>query len=74
LITLFSSVVLATILVMPVHAKELHHEEHDVMMLCTDGACMNSCTSEKNLNKLYSEIPNSKTMQSSSSQSFTPAH
>lgn len=74
LITLFSSVVLATILVMPVHAKELHHEEHDVMMLCTDGACMNACTSEKNLNKLYSEIPNSKTMQSSSSQSFTPAH
>src|SRR3989344_6452903 len=65
-ITLFSSVVLATILAMPVHAKELHHEEHDVMMLCTDGACMNSCTSEKNLNKLYSEIPNAtKTMQSS---------
>ena len=74
LITLFSSVVLATILVMPVHAKELHHEEHDVMMLCTDGACMNSCTSEKNLNKLYSEIPNAKTMQSGSSQLYTPTH
>ncbi len=74
LITLFSSVILVTILVMPVHAKELHHEEHDVMMLCTDGECMNSCTSEKNLNKLYSEIPNTKTNQSSSSQSFTPTH
>lgn len=74
LITLFSSVVLATILVMPVHAKELHHEEHDVIMVCTDGACMNSCTSEENLNKLYSEIPSTKTNQSSSSQSYTPMH
>ncbi len=74
LITLFSSAVLAIILVMPVHAKELHHEEHDVIMLCTDGECMNSCTSEQNLNKLYSEIPSTKTNQSSSSQSYTPAH
>lgn len=74
LITLFSSVILTTILVMPVHAKELHHQEHDVMMLCTDGACINSCTSEQNLNKLYSEIPNAKTMQSNSSQSYTPMH
>lgn len=59
-ITLFSSLVLAIIIVMPVHAKELHHEEHDAMMLCTDGECMNSCTSEENLNKLYSEIPTTK--------------
>jgi Zn-dependent protease with chaperone function len=74
LITLFSSIVLATVMVIPVHAKELHHEEHDVMMLCTDGACMNSCTSEENLNKLYSEIPGTKTSESFSSQSYTPAH
>jgi hypothetical protein len=74
LITLFSSIVLATILVMPVHAKELHHEEHDVMMVCTDGQCMNSCTSEENLNKLYSEIPSTKTNEPVSSQSYSPAH
>lgn len=74
LITLFSSAVLAIVLVMPVHAKELHHEDHDVMMLCTDGQCMNSCTSEENLNKLYSEIPSTKTSEPSSSQSYTPAH
>lgn len=74
LVTLFSSLVLATIVVMPVHAKELHHQEHDVMMLCTDGECMNSCTSEKNLNKLYSEIPaNQKTHLENSSHSYTPA-
>lgn len=74
LITLFSSLVLVAIIVMPVHAKELHHEEHDVIMLCTDGQCMNSCTSEENLNKLYSEIPSTKTNQSLSSQPYTPAH
>lgn len=74
LITLFSSVILVTILVMPVHAKELHHEEHDVIVVCTDGQCMSSCTSEKNLNKLYSEIPSTKTNQSSSSQSYTPMY
>ncbi|HLD01552.1 MAG TPA: M56 family metallopeptidase [Patescibacteria group bacterium] len=71
LTTLFSSVVIATILVVPVHAKELHHQEHDVMMLCTDGACMNSCTSKKNLNKLYSEIPSMNTIGASPSQSYT---
>lgn len=57
LITLFSAVVLVTILVMPVHAKELHHEEHNIMMICTNGQCMNSCLNETNPNKLYSEIP-----------------
>lgn len=75
LVTLFSSLVLATIFVMPVHAMELHHEEHDVMMICTNGQCMNSCTSKKSLNKLYSEIPTTKSNnQSFSSQPHTPAH
>lgn len=73
-ITLFSCLVLAAVIVMPVHAKELHHEEHDVMMLCTDGECMNSCTSEKNLNKLYSEIPGTEVNQSISSQPYSPIH
>jgi Zn-dependent protease with chaperone function len=74
-ITLFSTIVLGTVIIIPVHAKELHHEEHDVMMLCTDGACMNSCTSEKNLNKLYSEIPSSQKMSvPDSSQPYTPMH
>lgn len=73
-ITLFSILVLVTIIVLPVHAKELHHEDHDVMMFCTDGACMNSCTSEENLNKLYSEIPNVELIQPSSSQSYSPIH
>ncbi|QQS38788.1 M56 family metallopeptidase [Candidatus Woesebacteria bacterium] len=74
LITVFSSLILATIFVVPVHAKELHHEEHDVMMLCADGACMNSCASEKSLNKFYSEIPNTEVNQPNASQPYTPTH
>jgi beta-lactamase regulating signal transducer with metallopeptidase domain len=67
-ITLFSSLLVGAILITPVHAKEIHHMEHDVMMLCTDGgACMNFCASEERMSKLYSEMP-------STSQSFTPAH
>jgi Zn-dependent protease with chaperone function len=57
LITLFSSLILTSFIIMPVYAKEIHHEEHDVMMLCTEGECMNSCTSKENLTKLYSEMP-----------------
>ncbi|CAN5140368.1 hypothetical protein BH11PAT1_BH11PAT1_5810 [soil metagenome] len=63
-VTIISSLILATIVVTPVHAKEIHHKEHDVMMLCTDGSCMSSCLSQKNLNKLYSEMPVTKIMLS----------
>lgn len=71
-ITLFSIVVLATIMVMPVQAKELHHEQHDVMMVCVDGECINLCLSPKNLNKFYSEIPaTQKNYQENSSASYT---
>lgn len=75
-ITLFSSLVLATILVMPVHAKELHHKEYDVMMLCSAGGeCMQSCTSDENLTKLYSEMPaTKKIITPNSSQPYTPIH
>jgi beta-lactamase regulating signal transducer with metallopeptidase domain len=63
IITLFSSLIVGAILIMPVHAQELHHEEHDVVMLCAEGAaCMYSCTSEKNLNKLYSDVPTTQNM------------
>ena len=75
LITLFSLVVLATILVAPVHAKEFHHEAHDVIILCTDGKCDNSCVGEKNLDKFYSEMPDLKLNgAASSSQPFSKAH
>jgi len=71
--TLFSSLLLVTIIAIPVNAKELHHEEHDVMMLCTDGECMNICTTQKNLNKLYSEMPNVNNVSKSNAlHSFTP--
>lgn len=56
LITLFSLFIIGAVIVIPVNAKELHHEDHDVMIYCTDGACMNSCANEKNLQKLYTEI------------------
>ncbi|MEK7186269.1 MAG: M56 family metallopeptidase [Patescibacteria group bacterium] len=73
-ITIFSSLVFVAIIVMPVHAKELHPQEHDVMILCTDGECMNSCMSQKNLSKFYSEIPNSSKSQiQNSSFPFTSA-
>lgn len=68
-ITVFSSFIVAMILILPVHAKELHHKEHDVVMVCTEGdECMHSCMKESNLKKLYSEMPKS------SSQPFTPLH
>ena len=75
LITLFSSVVLATILVIPVHAKEFHHEEHDVVMVCSVGEeCMQSCTTQENMDKLYSEIPNSRKIHiENSSHPYTSA-
>jgi beta-lactamase regulating signal transducer with metallopeptidase domain len=57
LISLVSAAFLGVIIATPVQAKEIHHEGHDVVMVCTDGECMNSCSSEKNLNKLYSAIP-----------------
>jgi beta-lactamase regulating signal transducer with metallopeptidase domain len=74
LITIFSSLVLITSIVIPVHAEELHHEEHDVVMLCTDGQCMNSCTSESNLNTFYSEIPAAKSDKYRSLRPDTPSH
>lgn len=75
LITVFSALLVGSIMVIPIHAKELHHEEYDVMMVCTDGTCMNSCMSENNLNKLYSEIPSTEKMSTqNSSQSYSSAH
>ena len=76
MITIFSSLVIATIMTMPVYSQELRLKDHTVIMLCTDGKeCMNSCASEKNLDKLYSEIPD---MQKMSHQGllklYTPAH
>lgn len=75
IITLFSSLIIGTFLIMPVHAKELHYKEHDVIMLCAEGdECMYSCMSEKNLNKLYSEIPSTqKTDRQSFLQPYSPA-
>ncbi len=48
-ITLLSTFLLGTIMISPIYAEEIHHVNHDVVMFCTDGACMNSCKSEKNL-------------------------
>lgn len=74
--TLVASVVIGIVVVFPVHATEIHHEDHDVIMVCTSGECMNSCMTEQNLQKLYSEIPsqfnNIPTLNSS--QPFTPIH
>ncbi len=75
LITILFCIAFGTLLVYPVHAQELHHEEHDVVMLCSEGNCKNTCSSEINLNKFYSEIPiSSKSGPFSSSAFFTPAH
>ena len=64
IVTLASLFLLGAVIVLPVQAKEIHHEAHDVVMICTDKECISSCTSENNLHKLYSEIP---------SHSYTPA-
>lgn len=72
-ITLLSTLILVVIITVPVYAQELHHEDHDVLMFCTDETCMNSCMSKKNLNKLYSEIPSTKTSEPGYSQSYTPS-
>lgn len=74
-ISLFSAAFIGVIIATPVHAKEIHPKELDVVMFCTDGACINSCTNEKNLNKLYSETPTNDILnKSSASQSFSPMH
>lgn len=74
-ITLLSTFIVGFVIISPVRATEIHHEEHDVIMFCTDGKCMNSCTSESNLNKLYSEIPsNPKVDGTKSSQPYTSMH
>lgn len=75
LITALFFIAFGTLYIFPVHAQELHHEDHDVVMLCTNGNCINTCSSETNLSKFYSEIPmSSKSGPFSSSAPFTPAH
>ncbi len=75
LVTIISSFILISAFAIPVHAKELHHEQHDILMLCTDRQCMNSCTSPKNLDKFYSELPISqKTHLENASHPYTPVH
>lgn len=58
LITLLSIFILGAALIIPVNAKEIHHQDLDTMMLCTERTCMSFCASEENLRKLYSETPN----------------
>lgn len=67
IVTVCSLTVVGVSIVAPVQAREIHHEEHDVVMVCTNGECMNSCTSDQNMNKLNSEIPEVKGTQSYSS-------
>lgn len=73
LITLFSAFIIGAIIITPVHAKEIHHDKHDVMMLCTaEEECMNSCMSKKNMIKLYSEISATKNVHIENASIFTP--
>ncbi len=73
LITLLFSLLIGTILAIPIHAKEIHHEEHDVMMLCANGSqCMTSCASKETMSRLYSEMPIT-IVQQNASHSYTPA-
>lgn len=72
-VTFLSAFVLGIIVVIPVHAKEIHHNNYDVMMLCSDGGeCMASCTSTENMNKLYSEMPKKSSDQNASYPPNTP--
>lgn len=74
-VTLLSSFAILAVMVLPVNAMEIHHEEHDVILFSESGAVASSCTSEKNLDKFYSEIPSDKNIYSSnSSQLYSPAH
>lgn len=65
-ITIFSTFLLGAIIVNPIYAEEIHHVDHDVVMVCTDGACMNSCKSEKNLNTLPENSSKEQTMPKAS--------
>jgi beta-lactamase regulating signal transducer with metallopeptidase domain len=55
-ITIFSSLVIFGFTVSPVQAQEIHHDEHDLLLICTNISCMNSCINNDNLDKFYSEI------------------
>lgn len=72
-ITILSFLVIGIVIVFPVHARKINHEKNSVIMLCTDGKCMNACANGKNLDKLYSGIKNEKVSNSTPPQPFTPS-
>jgi hypothetical protein len=53
LVSLLSLIIFAGFIVVPAYAKEIHHDEHDVIMVCPDGTCNNSCSSGQNIHKLH---------------------
>lgn len=53
LITLFSFFVITAVSTVPVAAKEIHQDHLDVFLICKDGTCMNSCSTNMSLNKLF---------------------
>lgn len=55
-ISLFSSLIIMAFIAMPVNAAEVHHEKHDVLMVCLDGTCTNSCSIPTHFDKLSYEI------------------
>jgi len=69
--TVLFLILIAVSIVMPVQAREIHHENYDILMVCTNEQCMNSCATSDNLNKIYSEI--NKSEAPISSNLYTPA-
>lgn len=66
-ISLLSVVAMYGLLLAPVYAVELHHDDQDVMMFCVQGRkCVSSC-----INSAIKELPMSHSTNSSTS--FTPA-
>jgi Zn-dependent protease with chaperone function len=59
LITFLFMTFITISLALPVQAREYHNEEQDILMVCANGKCVNSCTNKENFKELYSNISDS---------------
>lgn len=57
--SIVSCIVLAIVVAAPIQASHITGDTQNIVMLCTNGReCMNTCTTENSITKLYSEMEN----------------
>ncbi|PIR79867.1 MAG: hypothetical protein COU25_02980 [Candidatus Levybacteria bacterium CG10_big_fil_rev_8_21_14_0_10_35_13] len=75
LFSLFSLATVVIMIVTPVYANEIHNENQDILMLCSNSnQCINSCSSSQNYSGTYLEkSPNESFSQLNASRLYTPS-